>query len=384
MAPTFLVRDRRRLSAALVAVTVFASAGCDVTKTETPLSPLIAGPIAGVTISQGRGLEPSANQRIEDRQQPISLLIENPSSNSPRPFKLRVQVSTSNTFAGLAHEKVGLEPGTNGQTRYQIPERLPYGRVYYWRSRAEDGANTGDWSATASFEILEPVVIGRPTPGSPANNERLTSRTPTLSAANGVSSGPHGALFYFFQISTDQTFVSVLASGETLQSPGGTTTYPVPLTLLYDTTYYWRVRISDGRDTGDWSATAVFRTPLAPVVVVPPPSSGGGGNCAVGGGDNIVTCNRNRYSGQMSTDQIVAFLEQTARDLTTAGINGAPFGLLEKTSGHQCNGFSCDILCSGQGSSQRQWDVLSDAEGSQNPVFNELTGPKIARNCVIR
>ena len=101
-------------------------------------------------------------------------------------------------------------------------------------------------------------------------------------------------------------------------------------------------------------------------------------------GNAIVVCNRARYQGFMSQDQVVAFLTQSAKDLNAAGINGAPFGILVKDGGYNCNGFSCDILCAGNGSGQRQWDVLGDADGAQNPGFEEIHGPKVVRPCIIQ
>jgi hypothetical protein len=71
----------------------------------------------------------------------------------------------------------------------------------------------------------------------------------------------------------------------------------------------------------------------------------------------------------MSGGQIVAFLKGTAKDMNAARISGSPYGLLEKKSGHQCGGFSCDILCTGQGTSQKQYDVLRDAEGDASPTW---------------
>ena len=62
----------------------------------------------------------------------------------------------------------------------------------------------------------------------------------------------------------------------------------------------------------------------------------------------------------MSESQAVAFLRAGARDLNRASVSGGPFGILVKESGNNCGGYSCDIICSGQGSSQRQWDVLVD------------------------
>jgi hypothetical protein len=75
----------------------------------------------------------------------------------------------------------------------------------------------------------------------------------------------------------------------------------------------------------------------------------------------------------MSSSQLVSFLRATARSLNRNGISNGPFGILRKDSGHQCGGYSCDIVCSGQGGGQRQWDVLADAEGDQSPTWN---GPK--------
>lgn len=389
MSITSLFRTPRLLSLATSCAIVLA-AGCEQAKTSNPLSPLIAGPIAGVDISLPRSLEPGAGTKIEDRNQPITLLIENPSSNSPRPFTLRLQIATDSGFTTLIFTRAGIEPGPNGRTSFVMPDRLAHGRTYYWRIRAEDGANSSDWSAAVTFEILTPIVIGTPTPRSPISNLRVTSRQPILVAGNGTSTGPYAALFYLFQLSTAQTFGELTANAQAAQGSAGETTYAIPAALPYDAQFFWRVRITDGPNTGGWSATESFRTPLAPVIVTPPPTTPppgtppSGGSCVLSSGIAIVTCNRERYSGTMNTDQIVSFLSQTARDLTAAGIDGRPFGLLVKTTGHQCNGLSCDIVCSGNGSGQRQWDILSDADGAQRPVFSEITGAKVVRTCNVQ
>jgi hypothetical protein len=62
----------------------------------------------------------------------------------------------------------------------------------------------------------------------------------------------------------------------------------------------------------------------------------------------------------MSPSQAVAFLKASARDMNRAGVSGGPYGVLRKKSGNNCLGYSCDIICAGQGSSQRQRDVLID------------------------
>ena len=46
-------------------------AGCQQTKSANPLSPAIAGPIAGVTITPPRMLEPTNGRSILDTEQPV-------------------------------------------------------------------------------------------------------------------------------------------------------------------------------------------------------------------------------------------------------------------------------------------------------------------------
>ena len=81
----------------------------------------------------------------------------------------------------------------------------------------------------------------------------------------------------------------------------------------------------------------------------------------------------------MNADQLVAFLRASAKDINALGTEGAPWGVLVKTSGAQCNGYSCDILCLGNGPGQVQRDVLIDAEGAQEPVWGgPMSGGSIA------
>lgn len=95
----------------------------------------------------------------------------------------------------------------------------------------------------------------------------------------------------------------------------------------------------------------------------------------------IVVETRNLW-GTMDAAQIVSFLRAVAVRLTVE-VQGGPFGILKKTGGTNCNGYSCDIICTGQGTRQRQWDVLGDAGpgGRQTPRWDGPL-PQIAiREC---
>lgn len=296
MSITFFVRSPRVLSVALLCAFVAAS-GCEQSKTANPLSPLIAGPIEGVDITLPRVLEPGQDWKVEDKNQPIMLIVENPSSNSPRPFLLRIQIATDEAFANIVFQASGLQPGPNGRTSFRLPERLPPGRHYLWRARAEDGANSSNWSVPARFELLLPIVIGTPVPKTPVGGIRTTTRQPTLVVANGASTGPHGPLFYHFQLSASNAFGDLTANAETPQSGSGETAMAIPSALPYNTDLFWRVRITDGLNSGAWSRTEVFKTPIAPVI---PPGPGVPGNCASKDGTAIVQCIAAKYPSYLA------------------------------------------------------------------------------------
>lgn len=115
----------------------------------------------------------------------------------------------------------------------------------------------------------------------------------------------------------------------------------------------------------------------APPIVIPVPEPF---SCSQALGPlEIVRCQR-AARGRMSHEEIAAFLRDVVRDLNTAGVDGGPFGLLVKPGGTNCVGFSCDAICSGQGSTQRQWDVLTDIENAQAPSWSEI-GTKVVRPC---
>lgn len=105
--------------------------------------------------------------------------------------------------------------------------------------------------------------------------------------------------------------------------------------------------------------------PAAPAPPAPAPPAPGR-PCASASAEAVVACERGRYAF-IGHDEVVTFLRDVARSLNEGGVAGGPFGVLRKTTGNNCGGFSCDIICAGQGDQQRQWDVLTDFEGAQVP-----------------
>src|SRR5436309_978420 len=162
-------------------------------KSQNPLSPTIAGPLPGVTITAPNPVQPGQNSRIQSDQQPVTLMIENASSNSVRPFTYKFDVAVDGEFNNLVFTRDGIQP-ESGRTAMRLPSALASGRNYFWRARAQDGANTGPYSAVASFLVFTPVILGKPVAVAPANGVSLTTDHPTFTIANATRSGPVGPI----------------------------------------------------------------------------------------------------------------------------------------------------------------------------------------------
>lgn len=370
---------RSPMFAAFAAAALLApSLGCQVEKSETPLSPSVAGPIAGVDITAPRILEPSDGTKLRASQQPITLVVETSSTTGVRPIAYAFEVATDSSFGSKAYARSGVLPGPDGRAKVTI-EALESGRTYVWRVRADDGANSSGYSV-ANFEVLPKPQLDPPPTISPINNVQVASRQPELVVGRSNRNAAITDVSYEFHLSTDIAFGNIVAAGTRPES-GGNTTFNVSGDLLPETTYFWRARAIDAEITSNWSPTQSFRTPAAAPAPGPgpgpAPGPAPGGPCNSSNPQSIVECERAKF-GHMDRGQTVEFLRAVARSLNRNGIGGGPFGILRKSGGNQCGGYSCDIICAGQGNQQRQHDVLSDWDGAQAPLWGSAhTVPNI-------
>jgi hypothetical protein len=273
------------LSRLIVPLALLALGGvaCETAKSANPLSPDVAGPLPGVEITAPKPLEPGIGQQLLADGRPQTLLIENPGTNGPRPLFLQVEIGTDATFQQLLHHAERVTPGPDGRTVYRLPAPLGAGHTYYWRARAADGANSGPYSSTAHFAVVEPVVIQPPTPIEPVGT--ITSNRPNFVVRNGAVTGPAGDIVYRFEIGTS---AAGPAAAVVTASPGagGTTTITLG-DLPFDRTLFWRVWATNG-SVDAYSGIVSFRTPPAPAPppapVAPPAPGGGGGTPLPGGG----------------------------------------------------------------------------------------------------
>jgi hypothetical protein len=329
-------------------------------KSSTPLSPAIAGPIAGVGISEPTVMAPPVDARVDTNQQPVTLRVGNAATNGVRPLSYRFEIASDPNFTLPVYTKESVPHDPSGRTSFTLPGPLSPERKYYWRARAEDGANTGPYGATSAFHIFTPLVFGGPVLVSPIGNVDTGTLQPRLVLRNASHSGPVDDVYCLIQISTSNSISPVLAEWALVEGSGHTE-LDAPASLPAGR-YYWRARAFSGGVSGPFSGVGSFRTSGGA-------TGGGGGNANPGKPCgppypttpfDILQCRRSQYPEHMSHGEVIAFLSGSAEDMNNARVGGGPFGILRKGSGNNCNGYSCDIICAGQGNAQRQYDVLID------------------------
>lgn len=260
----------RWVSRSLVCVVpVLALAGCERSKSANPLSPSIAGPIAGVSIDAPKPLAPAMASQIAVDKQPITLTVENAVTNGVRPVSYIFEIASDAAFSTKLFSQTGVEPGSDGRTSLKLPQSLAPERTYFWRTKADDGANASDYSAALSFQVYTPVVIQPPVLKEPADGTTVTTRKPALVVANAERTGPAGQMQYLFEVATDSAIANKVIS--VLVNEGSSqTSYTTPNDLKYATRYYWRVKAGDPGHESSYSLVRAFVTLDEPIVVPTP------------------------------------------------------------------------------------------------------------------
>jgi hypothetical protein len=338
----------------LVSIVLSLAAGCAVEKSENPLTPTVAGPLPGVGISAPSTVDPAQGTKIPVTSQPISLTVVNATTNGVRPLSYLFQVATDVNFVNVVFSRDGVAPG-DGRTSVRLQDPLPTGRSYYWHARAGDGANWSDFSNPTVFDVFTPVVIDRPIPISPIGNT-IDSLQPRFRTNNAARTGPAGPMSYELQVADNAGFGSLFADWAFPETPS-TSSLTSPVSLASSKQYYWRIRAYETTVVGPWSDVQAFKTPApAPVPSpTPTPTPGPGTTCASRQPIDIVTCQRALYPPLLSPGNAPNLLRAIAVDLNRD--RPGYYGRLIKTSGNNCGGYSCDIIC---GTDGHLWDVFID------------------------
>lgn len=137
-------------------------------------------------------------------------------------------------------------------TSHVVEAPLAENTKYYWKVQARDShGQVSSWSTT--FNFTTSIQIAAPTLSSPTNNatsQPLTTNLTWQSVANATG--------YTIEVAKNSAFTSGLTSVTS------TETNKEIASLDYNTTYYWRVRGTNGVNNGTWSAVWSFTTMALP------------------------------------------------------------------------------------------------------------------------
>ncbi|MGH9160243.1 MAG: hypothetical protein ACRD2X_09695, partial [Vicinamibacteraceae bacterium] len=96
--------------------------GCtEANKSRNPLSPDVAGPIAGVSITAPAPLEPGNGDSVEAGG-PVTLTFKNATTNGERPLQQHLQLASDAQFSNLIVNLDKLPVAEDGQTEYRVPQ----------------------------------------------------------------------------------------------------------------------------------------------------------------------------------------------------------------------------------------------------------------------
>ena len=321
-----------------------------------------------MSITAPRPVEPAERAQLAADSQPLTLVVENAVTNGVRPLTYAFEVASDAEFTAKVFAQAGVAPG-QGRTSVRLPQALAADRSYYWRARAEDGANASDHSAASTFRVFTPVVIGVPGILAPADGATVSSRRPAMEVSAASVSGPASLIYYLFEVATDPGMNQRIASAEVPQG-NGRTTFAVQQDLAFGTRFYWRVRAIDQANLGPWTAVRSFVTPAAPAPApVPPPGplppAGGSGfpSEAEGVAMILAVTNDLRQRGISTAGDCGAF-EITKRVAWAFRNRGA--GLEYKPGGRRCEDRSIDIIFFNDGTSV---DMLVGAGVDNGPSW---------------
>jgi hypothetical protein len=320
-----------------IAVVALCAAACETSKSSNPLSPSVAGPIAGVTITAPKPITPTNGSQVTQGT-PVTLVLENATSTSARPFWQEIQVSLDGDFTQIVHTAPKVALGSGGRTSYIVPITFTSNRAYFWRARAADGANTGPYSANSMFTMVDPVHIEAPLPTSPIGGVELPDVVPTFVLHNTAATGTSGVV-YRVELAADAGFAQMIAVWQAPRSGGDSTTI-AGTGLAPGTTYFWRANATDGATTSPYSDTENFKTKGTTTTTPPPSGGGGGGGGSTGGpwpttGDQVIAWAQAHYPDYLkpSSNRVSNMMFLRDRMIEAGNCGGMKLGYNAKRGG---------------------------------------------------
>jgi len=158
-----------------------------------------------------------------------------------------------------------------GETVNNILTGLEPGNLYFVGIKASD--ESGNVSGISNIDsAVAKVTLAQDDDStgvrmmSPADGAVLSGSRPILTVENIDSAGYN---VYFFEVSDDSGFSSLLAADTVMQNPGGTTDWMIPVGLDSPGEYFWRVRVNDSPFGGFRSFALAARAHVYPNPFIP-------------------------------------------------------------------------------------------------------------------
>jgi hypothetical protein len=217
-----------------------------------------------VSFSSPLAAGPSSGSSYRFKEQPVTLSITNVARTGPAPTTYSVEVASDPAFTTKVFTKDSIPEGGNGTTSVTLPALIANsGNVtFYWRWKASVDGVASALSPPQTFTVQQQIILGAPTPSTPASGITTTSQRPTFVANNAPRQGAVGPISYLFQVSTSSGFGAILASATVAEGSGGAggTTSWTPGVDLPGGTIFWRIQASDpaNAETGGFSTVNSF------------------------------------------------------------------------------------------------------------------------------
>jgi hypothetical protein len=250
--------NRMILRATTAVVASLALSACSLERSSDPLSPTVAGPLPGVTISPPTIVQPANGAKVVAGQ--LTFMVANASSSGTRPITYFIEIASDVQFKAIVLAKGGMAAGEGAQTTFRLQDPLVTDATYFWHVRADDGANTSPFSPAAQFTLFTPVIYQPPGPIAPINDQVVSNLHPKFSWTNSSRIGTPDSVSYEVQLSDSNTFTQT-ASGTVPEHVSGQTSVDSPQDLPVSQQIFWRVRPFDSNQQGPWSAVQSFKTP---------------------------------------------------------------------------------------------------------------------------
>ncbi|MCD4731422.1 MAG: T9SS type A sorting domain-containing protein [Bacteroidales bacterium] len=164
-----------------------------------------------------------------------------------------VQIDTNSQFQNPATITI--------PTSAYITENLNFGEIYFWRVQASDDTGPSDWSDINSFTVMNDIALSSPSNG---DTTGVAPDVRLVWSNRQVAKVITGITYYEVQLSSLDTNFTTIDYADSVAYgtfPEDTAFYYTNTkNLLFDTTYYWRVRAKHETDVCDWSEVWSFMT----------------------------------------------------------------------------------------------------------------------------